>query len=63
MGALVLSGGVIIMIGSPLSSAPHGIIWWFFLGALVRLAMLRSQADAMQLEHEPEPEEDVEEEA
>jgi hypothetical protein len=49
-GALVLSGGVIILIGSPLSSAPHGIIWWFFLGALVRLAMLRSQADAEEAE-------------
>jgi hypothetical protein len=60
MGALVLSGGVIILIGSPLSSAPHGIIWWFFLGALVRLAMLRSQADAAELEHGPELLEDEE---
>jgi hypothetical protein len=64
IGALVLSGGVIILIGSPLSSAPHGIIWWFFLGALVRLAMLRSQADAEEGEEgeEGEGEEEAEEE-
>ena len=45
-GALVLSGGVIILIGSPLSAAPHGIIWWFFLGVVIKLALLRSRADA-----------------
>ena len=59
IGGLVLSGGVIILIGSPLSSAPHGIIWWFFLGALVRLAMLRSQADAAEAEEPEETEEEV----
>ncbi|MFI5208753.1 MAG: O-antigen ligase family protein, partial [Gemmatimonadales bacterium] len=59
MGALVLSGGVIILIGSPLSGAPHGIIWWFFLGALVRLAMLRSQADAHEANEEEVEEEEV----
>ena len=45
-GALVLSGGVIILVGSPLSTAPHGIIWWFYLGALIKLALLRSRAEA-----------------
>jgi len=40
LGALVVSTGVILLIGSPLTSAPHGVIWWFFLGALLKLAML-----------------------
>lgn len=40
VGALVVSTGVILLIGSPLTSAPHGVIWWFFLGALLKLAML-----------------------
>ncbi len=41
IGALVISGGVIILIGSPLSSTPHAIIWWFLFGALIRLRMLQ----------------------
>lgn len=40
IGALVLSTGVLILIGSPLSSAPHGTIWWFLLGALLKLEAL-----------------------
>ncbi len=40
LGPLVVSTGVILLIGSPLTSAPHGVIWWFFLGALLKLAML-----------------------
>lgn len=39
IGALVLSGGVIILIGSPLSTTPHALIWWFLFGALVGLAI------------------------
>ena len=46
-GALVLSTGGLVLIGSPLSTVPHGVIWWFLLGALIKLAMLRrDQADA-----------------
>jgi len=41
IGALVISGGIVILIGSPLSTTPHAIIWWFLFGALVRLWMLR----------------------
>jgi hypothetical protein len=41
VGALVLSTGGLVLIGSPLSSVPHGIVWWFLLGALIKLAMLR----------------------
>lgn len=41
VGALVLSTGGLLLIGSPLSTVPHGIIWWFLLGALIKLAMLR----------------------
>jgi hypothetical protein len=40
-GPLLLSTAIIVLIGSPFSSMPHGIIWWFFLGAVVKLAMLR----------------------
>lgn len=50
IGALVLSSGIVILIGSPLSSTPHALIWWFLFGALVRLWMLREAA-----EPEPEP--------
>lgn len=39
IGALVLSTGLVILIGSPLSTAPHAMIWWFLFGALVGLAI------------------------
>ena len=42
IGALVVSTGLVLLIGSPLTSAPHGTIWWFLLGALLQLQM---QAD------------------
>ena len=42
LGPLVLATGVLVLIGSPLSSAPHGTIWYFLFGALVKLAMLRT---------------------
>jgi len=45
VGALVLSTGGLLIIGSPLSTVPHGIIWWFLLGALIKLAMLRRDQD------------------
>ncbi len=44
-GPLILSTGILILIGSPLSSAPHATIWWFMLGALLKLAMLRHEAE------------------
>ena len=44
IGALVISTGVLVLIGSPLTTAPHGTIWWFFLGALLKLAMLHRDA-------------------
>jgi len=40
IGPLLLGTGIIVLIGSPLSASPHGTIWWFLLGALVRTAML-----------------------
>ncbi len=40
IGALIISTGLLLIIGSPLSSAPHGMIWWFLLGALFKLIML-----------------------
>lgn len=41
-GALVLSAAVVLLIGSPFSSSPHGIIWWFFFGGLLKLAMVEN---------------------
>ena len=49
MGALVLANGILILIGSPLSSAPHATIWWFFLGVLLKLTVLEHPASG------PEP--------
>lgn len=43
MGALIVSTGLVLLIGSPLTSAPHGTIWWFFLGALLKLALLERE--------------------
>jgi hypothetical protein len=37
MGPLIVATGLIILVGSPLSAAPHGMIWWFFLGTLFKL--------------------------
>ena len=39
IGALIVSTGLLILIGSPLSSAPHGLIWWFLLGALIKISL------------------------
>jgi hypothetical protein len=46
LGALVLASGIMLLIGSPLSSTPHAMIWWFFLGALLRLAVLESPPES-----------------
>ena len=43
VGALVLATGVLLMIGSPLSSAPHATIWWFMAGALLKLVVLQRE--------------------
>lgn len=43
LGALVLANGSLILIGSPLSSTPHATIWWFLLGALLKLTMLEAE--------------------
>lgn len=55
IGALIISSGIVILIGSPLSSTPHALIWWFMLGALIRLWMLRpaEQAEAGDAAVEP----------
>ncbi|HWP37161.1 MAG TPA: hypothetical protein VNL18_06355 [Gemmatimonadales bacterium] len=42
-GALVVATGVLLLIGSPLSSAPHATIWWFMLGALLKLQVLNAE--------------------
>ena len=46
IGPLLLGTGVIVLIGSPLSASPHGTVWWFLLGALVKTAMLERKAEA-----------------
>ncbi len=43
MGPLIVATGVIILVGSPLSAAPHGMIWWFFLGTLFKLTTFHSR--------------------
>jgi len=40
-GPLVLSTGGLLLIGSPLSTIPHGLIWWFLLGAMIKLHLIR----------------------
>ena len=40
MGALVIANGALLLIGSPLSSTPHATIWWFCLGALLKLVTI-----------------------
>jgi hypothetical protein len=40
IGALVVSTGIVLLIGSPLTSVPHGTIWWILFGGLMRLWML-----------------------
>ncbi len=44
IGALVLTNGVLVLIGSPLSSTPHATIWWFMLGCLLKLLSLADEA-------------------
>ncbi len=43
VGPLLIATGALILIGSPLSTAPHGIMWWFLTGALFKLAMVDSE--------------------
>ena len=40
IGAVVVSTGLVLLIGSPLTSVPHGTIWWLLFGALMRMWML-----------------------
>lgn len=40
-GSLVFATALLLLIGSPFSAVPHGIIWWFFFGALIKLALLQ----------------------
>ena len=42
--ALVLANGALLLIGSPLSATPHATIWWFLLGALLKLSTLEEGA-------------------
>ena len=44
IASLIMASAVFILIGSPISSVPHGIIWWFFFGAILKLAMIRHEA-------------------
>ncbi len=37
-GAFMLGAGTLV--GSPLLSIPHGMLWWFFLGAVLKLSAL-----------------------
>jgi hypothetical protein len=43
VGALIVATGILLLIGSPLSSVPHATIWWFLLGALLKLQILETE--------------------
>jgi hypothetical protein len=51
-GSLVFATALLLLIGSPFSAVPHGIIWWFFFGALIKLALLEYDR---QVAAQPEP--------
>jgi len=53
VGPLVLGTGILVLIGSPLSTAPHGTIWWFLFGALIKVAMLDRRSPAADAETTP----------
>jgi len=53
LGPLVLGTGILVLIGSPLSTAPHGTIWWFLFGALIKVAMLDRRSSAADAETTP----------
>ena len=40
---LLIATGLGVMIGSPFASAPHGIMWWVLLGAVIKLAMIAEE--------------------
>lgn len=46
VGPLVLGTGTLVLIGSPLSAVPHGVIWWFLFGALIKVALLERQRES-----------------
>ena len=52
-GSLVFATALLLLIGSPFSAVPHGIIWWFFFGALIKLALL--EYDRQVAAAQPEP--------
>jgi hypothetical protein len=39
---LLLATGLGVLVGSPIASAPHGIMWWFLAGTLLKLFMIRA---------------------
>jgi hypothetical protein len=41
--ALLTATGLGVLIGSPFASAPHGTMWWFLLGALLKLGMMAEE--------------------
>ncbi len=45
-GALMIGGGTLV--GSPLLSIPQGMLWWFSLGGLYRLATLHHTSEQQQ---------------
>ena len=41
VGGIIVATGILIMIGSPLTTAPHGTIWWFLTGGLLKLSAIQ----------------------
>ena len=50
IGAIVLSTGVMFLIGTPLSSVPQATIWWFMLGGLFKLETLHNEGASAEAE-------------
>jgi len=53
-GAVILSTAIVVLIGSPFSTIPHGVIWWFFFGAVLNLAMWPEDHELEPAPTEPE---------
>ncbi|MBI4419668.1 MAG: hypothetical protein HY560_02490 [Gemmatimonadetes bacterium] len=43
IGGLLTATGLGVLIGSPFASAPHGIMWWFLLGAVLKVGMMADE--------------------
>ncbi|MFQ6047475.1 MAG: hypothetical protein ACE5PT_14145, partial [Gemmatimonadales bacterium] len=50
--ALIVPTAILFLVGTPISSVPQATIWWFMLGGLLKLWMLR-ESDPASLSSRP----------